>query len=65
MNLPAWHDKCDGELLVWVSVDADVLHQRVRLEPGLHLAEGNVLAELELDQVLLAINDFQGTWRRR
>ena len=58
-TLPAWHNKCNGELLVRVSVHADVLHQRVRLETGFHLAEGDVLAQLQLHEILLTIDQLE------
>ena len=43
-----------------LAVDADVVHERAGLEHGLDLAEGDVLAVLQLDQVLLAVHDLDG-----
>ena len=59
MRLAGHHEGHRG-VLVRVPVDADVLHERVGLEVGLHLAQGDVLAELQLHQVFLAVDDGEG-----
>ena len=43
--------------LVRVPVDANILDEGMGLELGLDLAEGDVLAQLQLDQVLLPVHD--------
>ena len=43
--------------LIGVSVDADVLDERMRFQLRLHLAQADVLAELQLDKVLLPVDD--------
>ena len=35
------------------------------LETGLHLAQGDVLAHLQLDQVLLSVDDLKGSMLRK
>ena len=55
------NDESNGVGVGTVAVDADVFNERTSLQFRFNFAERNVLAELQLDQVLLAINDFQGT----
>lgn len=49
------HHQGDGEVLAGVAVHAHVFNQGTCLQFSLHLAERNVLASLQFDQVLLAI----------
>ena len=48
-----------GVRLGGVSVDADIVHDGTRLEAGLHLAERDVLAELQLHEILLPVDDLE------
>ena len=47
----------------WVSIDADIFYQRMCFEEGFHLAQADILAKLKLDQILLAVDDPQSTWK--
>ena len=65
--IPVWHnqghDVGEGSL----AVDADVFNERTSLQLGLDLAQRDVLAELQLDQILLTIDDFQRScvWKEK
>ena len=54
------NDDGDDEVLGRVGEEADVFDDGAGLQDSLHLSIGNVLAVLELDQVLLPINDPDG-----
>ena len=54
-----WNNQSDRRSFGGPRADADGLDDRVQLEGGLHLAQRNVLAHLELDQILLAIDDLE------
>ena len=47
----------------WVSIDADIFYKRMCFEEGFHLAQADILAKLKLNQVLLAVDDPQSTWK--
>lgn len=49
------HNQRHRVLLRRVTVHADVLHHRAGLQFRFHLAQGYVLAGLQLDQILLTI----------
>ncbi len=52
------HDERDGVRLGGIAVGANVFDQRTSFQLRFDFAEGNVFAKLQLDQILLAINDF-------
>ena len=51
------------DLPKWVSIDADIFYKRMCFEEGFHLAQADILAKLKLNQVLLAVDDSQSTWK--
>ena len=57
-KLPAGHNQSDGVLFVGISVDANVFHQGVSLQPSLNFAQRNVFSELKLDKILLPIDQL-------
>ena len=54
-------DERDSRVGRAVSIHADVLHDRVDLQVGLHFPQGHVLARLQLDQILLSVNDLDAS----
>ena len=53
------------DLPKWVSIDADIFYKRMCFEEGFHLAQADILAKLKLNQVLLAVDDPQSTWKTK
>ena len=51
-------DKSHCVSFVGVGVDTNIVHERMSLELGLHLAKTDILSCLELHQVLLPVNDL-------
>ena len=62
---PGGDDECDCALLVGIAVDADVLDEWVSFELGLHLTQGDVFTQLELDQILLPVHNAKAACSKK
>ena len=53
-----WRNQGDQVTLEWSSLNASFLHQRRRLKGRFDFPERDVLSELKLDEIFLAIDDL-------